>query len=111
MSAMKKQKPRSKEKQGGHSKQADSLDRSDPTGFSALSDSYLEYLGVKNYSEATTVHHRSCLVYALEWLQEQSLKRPESVTKPILESYQRALYQYRKKNGSALGFNDTTLSF
>lgn len=38
------------------------------------------------------------------WAQERGLTRPQDITLPILERYQRHLYHYRKKDGTPLSF-------
>jgi integrase/recombinase XerD len=38
------------------------------------------------------------------WAQERGLTRPEEITLPILERYQRHLYHYRKPDGEPLAF-------
>ena len=41
----------------------------------------------------------------LAWTEERDLLRPEQVTRSILESYQRWIWSYRKKNGRPLGIS------
>jgi len=41
----------------------------------------------------------------LEWAAQRELVRATDITKAILESYQRHLYRYRKKNGQPLGIS------
>jgi integrase/recombinase XerD len=43
------------------------------------------------------------LIPFLQWTDERSLYYPEQITRSIMESYQRHLYHYRKKNGKPLG--------
>ncbi len=42
--------------------------------------------------------------YFLEWCRERGLDDVTEITRPVLERYQRSLYQYRKKNGEPLTF-------
>ena len=42
------------------------------------------------------------LRYFIIWADERGLNRPNEITKPIIESYQRYLYHYRKANGESL---------
>ncbi len=41
----------------------------------------------------------------LEWSHARDLRYPAELSKPLLESYQRWLWRYRKANGSALGIS------
>ena len=47
--------------------------------------------------------HRWALKSFLGWCHERDLVRPDDITKPILESFQRWLYRYKQKNGKPLG--------
>lgn len=38
----------------------------------------------------------------VHWCEERGLERPQEITKPILERYQKHLYSYRKANGQPL---------
>lgn len=80
-------------------------DAADPQGMTALATSYLEWGRVHNYSAATTDHHRRYLNAFLTWAADRGVARPGDVTKPILERYQRWLFQYRKANGDPLSFS------
>jgi len=87
---------------GGNPKQNDGLTREGPT-LAALADEYLEHMRVLQRSPTTV---RGCyldLRVFLTWAEERGLVEPERVTQPILESYQRWLWLYRKKNGKPLG--------
>ena len=63
---------------------------------------WLDYLEERAYSERTLAN-RWCLRDFLRWCQERDLIDPATITKPILESYQRYLFRYRQKNGKPLG--------
>lgn len=91
---------RGKEASKGRTAKPDGLDRSDPHGLAALADAYLVALEVKRYKAIGT--RRYALTLFLKWAQERDLNRPETITKPILESYQRHLWSHRKKNGKPL---------
>ncbi|MGH8018410.1 MAG: site-specific tyrosine recombinase XerC [Opitutaceae bacterium] len=79
-------------------------DASDPQSFAALLGAYAEWLRVRNYSEATVRNREHYVGEFAKWCLERSLSRPCEVTKPLLERYQRWLYQYRQKNGKPLTF-------
>ena len=93
---------RGQERGSGRVAQPDGLERSDPDGLAALADAFLLAQQVKNYSERTLDTRRYALTLFLQWAQERDLKRPAAITKPILESYQRHLWNYRKKDGKPL---------
>jgi integrase/recombinase XerD len=95
---------RSQARRGGHAQQADGLDKSDPHGMARWYEVYLEQLTVRNYAAHTIVGRRLALIAFIRWCQERDLFRPQDVTRPILESYQRWMHRHRKKNGNPLGF-------
>jgi integrase/recombinase XerD len=43
-------------------------------------------------------------VFLVTWLAGRGITRPAEVTRPVLESYQRHLFHYRKANGDPLSF-------
>jgi integrase/recombinase XerD len=65
---------------------------------------YLEWLRVRNYSSRTADNTESSVGLFLRWCDERNVSRPEEVTKPILERYQRFLFHFRKDNGRPLSF-------
>ena len=79
-------------------------DPSDPHGMAAWRAHYLEWLRSHNYSEATVVGRDAYLGLFLAWCEDRGLTRPNEITKPILERYQRHLYHHRKENGKPLSF-------
>jgi integrase/recombinase XerD len=79
-------------------------DRSDPEGLPAYVARYIEWLRVHNYAEPTVRSREVYLGYFLVWCAERGLSTPRSITKPILERYQRSLFQHRKVNGEPLSF-------
>ncbi|MCP3880421.1 MAG: site-specific tyrosine recombinase XerC [Sulfitobacter sp.] len=79
-------------------------DPNDPDGMAAYLNRYLDWLRINNYSPATVKGREHYLSVFIVWCDERSLKRPNEITKPILERYQRHLYLYRKKDGEPLSF-------
>jgi len=63
---------------------------------------FLEWMRVRNYSEQTVEHREVHLRGFIAWCDERGVTRPQEVTRPILERYQRYLFLYRKANGEAL---------
>ena len=79
-------------------------DPNDPQGMAVLLAGFLESMRVKNMSEETVQGRHWNLNRFIRWAEERSVVRPNEVTKPILERYQRYLYHFRKKNGDPLSF-------
>jgi integrase/recombinase XerD len=79
-------------------------DASDPQGFQNLIETHLEDLRGKNYSKHTVTTREHYLRKFALWCLDRDLHRPNEITKPILERYQRWLYQYRNEAGKPLSF-------
>jgi integrase/recombinase XerD len=56
----------------------------------------------RNYSAATIEARDVYLRYFLLWCEERGLGRPQEITKPIIERYQRYMFLYRKEDGQPL---------
>lgn len=56
----------------------------------------------RRFSVKTVEHGEECLRYFILWCDERGLMRPQDITRPILERYQRYLFLYRKANGEPL---------
>ena len=56
----------------------------------------------KNYSAATIEGRDLYLRYFILWCDERGLSRPQDITKPIIERYQRHLFLHRKDDGQPL---------
>ena len=74
------------------------------TPLAALLEKHLEDLRLKNYSEYTIKGRRVHIGMFLDWASERGLTEPVEVTRTVLESYQRHVFHYRKKNGEPLSF-------
>ena len=74
------------------------------TPLAALLEKHLEDLRVRNYSEYTVKNRRVHIGFFLEWCHERGITEPVEVTRTVLESYQRHVFHYRKKNGEPLSF-------
>ncbi len=94
---------RDKTKRGGNDRVADGLLR-ETGSLATYLDPYAEALQVRNLRELTIDGRCKELVYFMEWAESRGILRPEELTRSILESYQRHLYRYRKKNGNPLSF-------
>ena len=67
-------------------------------------DRYLEWMQITNYSERSVKTRQVDLNLFNRWSEARGLMKPQDITKPILESYQRYLFYYRKPNGQPLTF-------
>ena len=76
----------------------------DPQGMAVLLARYLEWMRIKNYSETTVHGFEGMLARFIVWAEERGVVRPNEVTKPIMERYQRYLFHLRKPNGESLSF-------
>jgi integrase/recombinase XerD len=74
------------------------------TPLAALCEKHLEDLRVRNYSEYTVKNRRVHIGFFLDWCNDRSLTEPVEVTRTVLESYQRHVFNYRKKSGEPLSF-------
>ena len=74
------------------------------TPMEALMRDHLNALRERNYSEHTVRNRLVHIRFFIAWAQERGLSEPLEVTRPILERYQRYLFNYRKKNGEPLSF-------
>lgn len=79
------------------------LSPGEPGGLRARVNEFLEWLLVRNHTTDTVYSRAKMLGSFVIWCEERGLLRPQEITKPILERYQRWLFHYRKKNGHPLG--------
>jgi integrase/recombinase XerD len=63
---------------------------------------FLQHLRERGYSERTVENREGLLIAFIRWCDERGLTRPQDITRPILERYQRHLFLHRKANGEAL---------
>lgn len=94
---------RGRRKGGLEDPETDGLDRSSPGTLACLTDDWLSHMEQRNYAARTLEKYRWSMRVFTTWAEERDLTKPESITRPHLESYQRWLYRYRKKNGQPLG--------
>ena len=80
----------------------DGLDRSDPMYMASLSEEWLTWLTERNRTKAAVRNQRHTIAEFLRWSQERELMRPDQITKPILESYQRYLWRRKGRGGKPL---------
>ena len=101
--ATRKLRERDKQKRGGN--RAQDLPQGEAGSLANLAESYLQNLAVRNYTASTIEGRRDALKVFLIWAHERDLHAPDTISKPILESYQRHLWRWRKKNGKPLGIS------
>ena len=70
---------------------------SDPQGMPWLRLQWLETLKTRAYSEAYIQNCESDLALFIVWAQERGLTKARDVTRPVLESYQRFLFYFRRE--------------
>ena len=91
------------DKKGGFDAAPDGFDRSHLFTLASLIDQWFVWLEERRYSLRTVEARKWALRMFLRWAEERDVRRPEQITKPILESYQRSIYRYRKPDGKPLG--------
>lgn len=89
-------------KRGTSKKQPVIGNPNDPQSLYHWMHRFLAYQAERNYSERTVQNRENYLRYFITWCDERGLNHPNEITKPILESYQRYLYHYRKSNDEPL---------
>jgi len=94
---------RSQDKRGGNS--AADFPTGVPGTLAHHAARYLESLAVRNYTADTIEGRKDALKIFLHWSTDRDLHDPRAITKPILESYQRHLWRWRKTNGKPLGIS------
>jgi integrase/recombinase XerD len=77
-------------------------DPRNPQGLLVMMLRYLDYLRVRGCTASTLHGVEAYLRDFIGWCDFRSLERPHQVTRTILETYQRSLWYYRKKNGEPL---------
>jgi integrase/recombinase XerD len=74
------------------------------TALQQLLERHLDYIRMRNYSEATIKTRRVHIGFFLRWCTDRGIAEPFEVTRTVLEAYQRHVFHYRKKNGEPLAF-------
>lgn len=69
-----------------------------------LLQEYCQWLEARNYSLGTIHNGRLYIGQFASWCAERSVTQVDGVTKPMLERYQRVLFNYRKRDGQPLSF-------
>lgn len=80
-----------------------------PDSMAAWMRRHIAALETLHASDETVRARRGALAAFLQWCEERELQRPHEITKPILERYQRHLFQARKANGQPLSLKGQAL--
>ena len=67
---------------------------------------YIDWLAYHHYSALTQRNRTRDIGRFIVWAEERGVSRPQEVTAPIVERYQRYLYLYRKDNGQPLSVSN-----
>jgi integrase/recombinase XerD len=70
-------------------------------GFRAYLVDFLAWTAARQYSAMTVKARRIELGYFIDWCEERSIRRPDEVTRGILERYRQHVYTYRRKTDCA----------
>jgi integrase/recombinase XerD len=70
-------------------------------GFRAYLVDFLAWTAARQYSPMTVKARRIELGYFIDWCEERSIRRPDEVTRGILERYRQHIFQYRRKTDGA----------
>lgn len=89
-------------KKGQHTPHAPIGDVRDPESLYHYLQRFLAWLAERQYSPKTIINREELLRVFIAWLDERGIRRPQEVTKPIIERYQSHLFVYRKKDGQPL---------
>lgn len=72
-----------------------------PGGFRAYLVDFLAWTAARQYSAMTVKARRIELGYFIDWCEERSIRRPDEVTRAMLERYRQHVYTYRRKTDGA----------
>lgn len=71
-------------------------------GLTRYAAAFHDWEAVVGYSPRTIAAQKHAIARFIAWADERGLSRPQDITRPILERYQRFVYHYRKHNGQPL---------
>jgi integrase/recombinase XerD len=77
-------------------------DPADPDGLFAYMRRYLDFVRAKGFTEQTLWSQERAIRTFIGWCDLRALARPQEITRPMLESYQRYLHYYRQRSGAPL---------
>ena len=71
----------------------------------AYQAAFVEWTEAAGLAKHTAAFRRSALDAFIGWADERGITRPQDITRPVLERYQRHLYHLRKADGAPLAFS------
>lgn len=77
-------------------------DASDPEGFYQVSQEFLAWLKIQNYSSFTIALYEKMIRYFAQWCEPRGITRYNQVTKQVIQRYQKYISEYLKPNGKPL---------
>ncbi len=80
----------------------------DPDSLEYNAREYLNWMLATHHSEQTVTVRRRLLSYFFRWCEERGLLKIQDISRPVMESYQRYLFKYRRKNGRPLVISSQT---
>jgi integrase/recombinase XerD len=89
-------------KKGQRTPRAPIGDVRDPESLYHYLQRFSAWQAERQYSPKTVEGREENLRTFIAWLDERGIRRPQEVTKPIIERYQSHLFVYRKKDGQPL---------
>lgn len=75
-----------------------------PGSMRAELERFAEWSAARNYSPDTIELRRTAIGAFIAWAALRGVERPQDVTRPMLERYQRHLFHHRKADGAPLTF-------
>jgi integrase/recombinase XerD len=70
-------------------------------GFHGYLVEFIAWTAARQYSAMTVKARRIEMGYFIDWCEERSIRRPDEVTRGILERYRQHIFQYRRKTDGA----------
>ena len=74
-------------------------------GLTTYKDQFLYWTASQGLTEQTVNTRARHLKRFITWCDERGIHDPREITRPILERYQRYLFEFRQKNGEPLSFS------
>jgi integrase/recombinase XerD len=72
-------------------------DTSDPLSLAAYGERFLDHIKTRGFSEQTLQNRRLCLKYFIAFCDERAVRRPQDVSRSLIERYQRQVMRGRTK--------------
>jgi integrase/recombinase XerD len=72
-----------------------------PAGFRGYLVEFIDWTAARQYSAMTVKARRIEVGYFIDWCEERGIRRPDEVTRAILERYRQHVFMYRRKTDGA----------